>query len=141
LCVSVFETIGLRAEAARAAIFTDLLQRAGVSLEVSRGAAIETEVRDHRDVLNEIGGGTPTALRRDFKPHADGLAAEKAFGEAGLRVCDQLFWAWEIFQHTGDRRDLKLAVGRCAASSSRSCAPTPPRRRATSTRAGWHATC
>jgi transposase len=21
-----------------------------------------------------------------------------------------LFWAWEVFQHTGDRRDLKLAI-------------------------------
>jgi transposase len=49
-------------------------------------------------------------LRRDFTAHADGLAAEKAFGEAGLRICEQLFWAWEIFQHTHDRRDLKLAV-------------------------------
>ena len=49
-------------------------------------------------------------LRRDFKAHAEGLAAEKAFGEAGLKACDELFWAWEIFQHTGDRRDLKLAV-------------------------------
>jgi transposase len=26
-------------------------------------------------------------LRRDFKAHADGLAAEKAFGEAALRIC------------------------------------------------------
>ncbi len=49
-------------------------------------------------------------LKRDFQAHADGMAAEKAFGEAGLRVCEQLFWAWEIFQHTGDRRDLKLAI-------------------------------
>jgi transposase len=49
-------------------------------------------------------------LRRDFKAHAEGLAAEKAFGEAGLRICEELFWAWEIYQHTGDRHDLKLRV-------------------------------
>ncbi len=49
-------------------------------------------------------------LQRDFKAHAEGLAAEKAFGEAGLKVCEELFWAWEVFQHTGDRRDLKLAI-------------------------------
>ena len=49
-------------------------------------------------------------LRRDFKAHAEGLAAEKAFGEAGLRICEELFWAWEIFQHTGDRRDLKRRI-------------------------------
>jgi len=49
-------------------------------------------------------------LRRDFKAHTEGLAAEKAFGEHGLRICDELFWAWEIYQHTGDRHDLRLAV-------------------------------
>ncbi len=49
-------------------------------------------------------------LRRDCKAHTEGLGAEKAFGEAGLRICDELFWAWEIFQHTGDRRDLRLRV-------------------------------
>lgn len=49
-------------------------------------------------------------LQRDFKAHAEGLAGEKAFGEHGLRACEQLFWAWEIYQHTCDRRDLKLAI-------------------------------
>ena len=49
-------------------------------------------------------------LLRDFKAHAEGLGSEKTFGEAGLAVCEQLFWAWEIYQHTGDRRDLKLQV-------------------------------
>jgi transposase len=49
-------------------------------------------------------------LQRDFKAHADGLGAEKAFGEAGLRICEALFWAWEIFAHTNDRSDLKLAI-------------------------------
>jgi transposase len=49
-------------------------------------------------------------LRRDFQAHADGLAAEKQFGEAGLRVCEELFWTWEIYQHTGDRAELKRRV-------------------------------
>jgi transposase len=49
-------------------------------------------------------------LRRDFKAHAEGLAAEKAFGEAGLRICEELFWSWEIYQHTGDRRELKRRI-------------------------------
>jgi transposase len=49
-------------------------------------------------------------LRRDFKAHADGLAAEKDFGEHGLRICDELFWAWEIYQHIGDRRGLQLRI-------------------------------
>ena len=49
-------------------------------------------------------------LHRDFKAHAEGLAAEKAFGERGVRVCDELFWAWEIYQHTHDRRELQRRV-------------------------------
>ena len=49
-------------------------------------------------------------LRRDFKAHAEGLGAEKAFGEAGLAVCEELFWTWEIFQHTRDRQELKRRI-------------------------------
>ena len=49
-------------------------------------------------------------LRRDFTAHADGLGAEKEFGEAALQICEQLFWTWETFQHTGDRRELKRRV-------------------------------
>jgi transposase len=49
-------------------------------------------------------------LRRDFKAHAEGLAAEREFGEHGLRVCEELFWTWEILQHTGDRKELKRRV-------------------------------
>jgi transposase len=46
-------------------------------------------------------------VQRDFAAHADGLAAEKDLGEAGLRVCEELFWAWEIYAHTGERAELK----------------------------------
>jgi len=49
-------------------------------------------------------------LRRDFKAHAEGLAAERQFGETGLALCERVFWAWEIFQHTRDRRELKRAI-------------------------------
>jgi len=49
-------------------------------------------------------------LRRDFKAHAEGLAAEKAFGEAGLRACEELFWSWEIFQHTRNRKQLRRRI-------------------------------
>jgi transposase len=30
-------------------------------------------------------------LRRDFKAHAEGLAAEKEFGEHGLALCERVF--------------------------------------------------
>jgi transposase len=49
-------------------------------------------------------------LRRDFKAHAEGLAAEKEFGETGLVLCERVSWAWEVYQHTRDRRELKHTV-------------------------------
>jgi transposase len=49
-------------------------------------------------------------LRRDFTAHAEGLATEKQFGELGLEISEELFWAWEVFQHTQDRRELKRRI-------------------------------
>jgi transposase len=49
-------------------------------------------------------------LRRDFKAHAEGLAAEKEFGEVGLELCERVFWAWEVFANTGSRRELKRTI-------------------------------
>jgi transposase len=49
-------------------------------------------------------------LQRDFQAHAEGLDAEREFGQAGLRVCGRVFWAWEVYQHTHDRRQLQLEV-------------------------------
>ena len=49
-------------------------------------------------------------LRRDFKAHAEGLAAEREFGLAGLELSERVFWAWEVFQNTHDRRELKRTV-------------------------------
>jgi transposase len=49
-------------------------------------------------------------LQRDFAFHAEGRGIEKELGEHGLRVCEEVFWAWEIFQHTGDRSELKRRV-------------------------------
>jgi transposase len=49
-------------------------------------------------------------LRRDFTAHAEGLAAEKEFGEAGVELSERVFWAWEVFAHTHDRRELKRTI-------------------------------
>ncbi len=49
-------------------------------------------------------------LQRDFAFHADGRGSDKQIGQAGLTVCEELFWAWEIYRHTGDRRELKRRV-------------------------------
>jgi transposase len=49
-------------------------------------------------------------LRRDFKAHAEGLGAEKQFGQAGLALCERVFWAWEVFQNTHDRAELRHTI-------------------------------
>jgi transposase len=49
-------------------------------------------------------------LKRDFAAHAEGLAAEQEFGEVGLECCERVFWAWEVFCHTGDRHQLKRTI-------------------------------
>ncbi len=49
-------------------------------------------------------------LQRDFEFHAEGRGSDKLLGEAGLAVCEELFWAWEIYQHTGERQALKRRV-------------------------------
>jgi transposase len=49
-------------------------------------------------------------LQRDFAFHAEGRGSDKQIGQAGLEICDELFWAWEIYQHTHDRRELQHRV-------------------------------
>jgi len=47
-------------------------------------------------------------LQRDFRRHADGLGAQKPFGEQGLELTRQLFAAWRAYQHEhNDRARLK----------------------------------
>ena len=49
-------------------------------------------------------------LLRDFTAHAEGLPAQQAFGEAGLRATERLFAAWQQFQQDGDRPALRRAI-------------------------------
>jgi transposase len=49
-------------------------------------------------------------LVRDFTAHAEGLAAQKEFGEAGLAIAARLFAAWDEYRHDGDRARLLARV-------------------------------
>jgi transposase len=49
-------------------------------------------------------------LQRDFQAHAEGIRGERELGQRGLEICEELFWAWEIYQHTGERRELQRRV-------------------------------
>jgi transposase len=46
-------------------------------------------------------------LIRDFTAHAEGLAAQREFGERGLDIARRVFRAWDEFQVDGDRRRLR----------------------------------
>ena len=75
------------------------------------------------------------------KPTPKDLAAEQEFGEAGPALCERVFWAWEVFQHTGDRRELKRTVRALQRALQADHPRTSPQRaRATSTAAAWPAT-
>jgi transposase len=49
-------------------------------------------------------------LIRDLTAHAEGLAAQKEFGEQGLDIARRLFCAWDEFGEHGDRHRLKREV-------------------------------
>jgi transposase len=49
-------------------------------------------------------------LLRDFRFHAEGLTHQKEFGEACLRIAEEVFCAWREFQGSGDRRQLRRRV-------------------------------
>ncbi|MGH2848044.1 MAG: IS66 family transposase [Thermoleophilaceae bacterium] len=46
-------------------------------------------------------------LKRDFRRHAEGLAEQQTFGEAGVALTGRLFQAWRGFDAHQDRRRLK----------------------------------
>ena len=49
-------------------------------------------------------------VQRDFQAMAEARGAEKELGDIGLRVCDELFFAWQIYQHTGQRKELQRRI-------------------------------
>lgn len=52
-------------------------------------------------------------LRRDFQAQAEGLDAQAEFGAATLKVCQEVFRAFETFQHTSDRAELRRQIRAC----------------------------
>jgi transposase len=49
-------------------------------------------------------------LVRDFTAHSEGLAAQKAFGEAGLALAERLFAAWDEYRRDSVRTRLTEQV-------------------------------
>src|SRR6266511_1603128 len=49
-------------------------------------------------------------LLRDFTAHSEGMAEQRKFGDAGLRIARDLFAAWDSFQAGGDRARLQAQI-------------------------------
>ncbi len=49
-------------------------------------------------------------LVRDLTAHSEGLAAQKAFGEAGLAIAGRLFQAWDEYRQDGNRARLRERI-------------------------------
>jgi transposase len=51
-------------------------------------------------------------VQRDFQALAETGGAEKELGDIGLRISDELFFAWQVYQHTGQRTELRRQIRR-----------------------------
>ena len=80
-------------------------------------------------------------VQRDFQAMAEARGAERELGDIGLRVCDELFFAWQIYQHTGQRKELQRRIRGLQRELKPILRPARARNRATSAAAGWRATC
>jgi len=49
-------------------------------------------------------------LVRDLTAHAEGLGAQKQFGEAGLEIAKRVFAAWDLFRADSDRAQLAARI-------------------------------
>ena len=89
LCVSVFETIARRERKARDSLLNSLLTAAGILARDTHDAAVSAEVRQHRELLNELGGGTPTALDGLITWATGVVTVESKFTEPTFERCGQ----------------------------------------------------
>jgi hypothetical protein len=90
LCVSVFEPLAGRPAPHRRAVLNAICASAGLGTPVHGTARVEAEVRRHRSVLGEIGGGTPTALDALVTWDEGVLTVESKFNEPEFGSCGQL---------------------------------------------------
>jgi len=49
-------------------------------------------------------------LVRDFTAHSEGMAEQKKFGDAGVRIARDLFAVWNTYQADGDRAQLQAQI-------------------------------
>ena len=80
-------------------------------------------------------------LKRDFRRHAEGLAEQKVFGEAGMELTARLFKVWRAFSEHGDRRRLRREMKPIKAELRKLLRHAARKSRAPATTAALPATC
>jgi transposase len=74
-------------------------------------------------------------VQRDFRPHSEGVAEEKTFGEQGLRLTRCVFKAWRTHQHEHyDRNRLKAEIAQIQTQLRQLLEDASPK----SKRGRWH---
>jgi hypothetical protein len=90
LCVSLLETVAARPPGVRDQLLAALVQAAGLPAPSLGDAAVEAEVRGHRELLNELGAGTPTALDGLVTWDRGVVTIESKFTEPTFESCGQI---------------------------------------------------
>jgi hypothetical protein len=90
LCVSLLLTLRQRAPKQRTAIIGAVASTAGLTLPTVAPVDIDAEVREHRQLLCEVGGGTPTALDGLVTSANAVLTIESKFTEPEYGSCGQI---------------------------------------------------
>jgi hypothetical protein len=90
LCVSVLITLRQRPPGPRAAICAAICNEAGLVMPMHAPPTIDAEIREYRELLGEIGGGTPTALDGLITSTQAVLTIESKFTEREFGSCGQI---------------------------------------------------
>lgn len=90
LCVSVLMTLQLRSPVQRRAVLDEMCETAELAPPGWAAPRIEAEVREHREILGEVGGGTPTALDGLVTSQRAVLCVESKFTEREFGRCGQV---------------------------------------------------
>jgi hypothetical protein len=90
LCVSLLATLAQREPQRRTTLCVAIAQAGALDLPSTESVTVDAEVRQHRQLLGESGGGTPTALDGLMTSSSAVLTVESKFTEREFGTCGQI---------------------------------------------------
>lgn len=112
LCVSLLETIAGRPSDVGAGLIQVIAVEAGLAPPLGHDVEVAAEVREHREVLGETGGGAPTSLDGLVRWSGGVLTIESKFCEAEFGTCQ----VKTVIVKPPDARAKGLSIGRPVAN-------------------------